>query len=205
MSTEGNIIEKLVAILKDLLLGKPKQVQKQPKEEKASAPVCPALKGLPAKAASSPPKAQPLKGGNVKQGKSGMLHAKNNSPRLKKELKQLEVNNPELHALIIDLYKWISDKFGKDTIITMIYRTQAEQDRLYRYSQKYQEKKFKSPHQFWHAIDLRTWIYTEEEIDQIVQYLNDKYNSRNYYSWTAKAHAIKGNARHFHIQFIKSS
>jgi hypothetical protein len=105
MSTEGNIIEKLVAILKDLLLGKSKQVPKRPKEEKAFAPVCPALKGLPAKAASSPPKAQPSKDGNVKR--RGMLKAKNDSQRIKDELVTLRKENRELYNLSIDLYKWI--------------------------------------------------------------------------------------------------
>lgn len=139
----------------------------------------------------------------IVEEKTGMLHAKNNSARIKKELVRLKEKNPELHALIIDLYLWIGKEFGKDTVLTMIYRTQEEQDYLYRHSAKYKEKPFKSPHQFWHALDLRTSIYTDEEIEKIVKYLNDKYDNKNYYGWTAKAHAIKGNAMHFHIQFVK--
>lgn len=133
----------------------------------------------------------------------GMLHAKNNSPRLKKELIELQDKNKELHELVIDLYKWIAKEINKDTIITMIFRTDAEQDELYKHSDKYKNKPFKSPHQFWHAVDLRTSIYNDEEIEKIVKYLNDKYDSTNYYGWTAKAHAIKGNAMHFHINYVK--
>jgi len=132
-----------------------------------------------------------------------MLHAKNDSQRIKDELAALKKHNKPLYDLIIDLYKWIGKELGKDTIITMIYRTQKEQDALYSHSEKYKQKPWKSPHQFHHAIDLRTWIYTDEEIAKIVKYLNDKYNDSNYYRWTSKAHEVGSNGMHFHIQYYK--
>lgn len=142
---------------------------------------------------------------NVSSRPKGMtLRAKNESERIKSELSQLKSENKPLFSLIVDLADWINSEFDKKTVITMIYRTDEEQAELYKHSERYQKKPFKSPHQFWHAIDLRTWIYTEEEIQKIVKYLNDKYNASNYYKWTAKAHAIKGNAMHFHIQYVKA-
>lgn len=132
-----------------------------------------------------------------------MLHVKDDKQSLKAELVSLKGHNKKLYDLIIDLYKWIDKEIDKDTIITMIFRTNAQQDALYAHSEKYKKKPFKSPHQFWHAIDLRTWIYTQEEIDRIVKYLNDKYNNSNYYKWTAKAHEVGSNGMHFHIQYVK--
>lgn len=132
----------------------------------------------------------------------GMLHVKNDAQELKEQLGSLKRENKKLYDLVIDLYKWIDKEIGKDTIITMIYRTAAQQDALYSHSEKYKDKPWKSPHQFWHAVDLRTWIYTQEEIDRIVKYLNDKYNDSNYYKWTARAHEVGNNGMHFHINYI---
>lgn len=128
-----------------------------------------------------------------------MLYAKNDSQRLKDELVELYSKNVELHKLIIDLYKWISKTYGKDTIITMIYRTQEEQEQIYG-----KGTKKKSPHQFWQAIDIRSRTFTEEEIKGIEDYLNNKYNESNYYKWTAKNHKVGEGAYHFHIQYYKN-
>lgn len=202
MNIVRSIIEKLGAILRDLLQGKSKPVAKLPKDEKVSAQECQELKDLLPREESSLQKAQRLRDGSAT--KMGVLKAKNDSPRLKKELGELKTHNKELLQLILDVRDFVNDSFGKDTVITMIYRTQAEQDELYKHSEKYKQKKFKSPHQFWHAIDLRSRIYTAAEIKKIEDFINTKYNSSNYYKWTAKAHAIKGNAMHFHIQYYKA-
>jgi len=132
-----------------------------------------------------------------------MLYAKNDSQRIKDELVAIKKHNKPLYDLIIDLYKWIDKEFSKDTIITMIYRNSSEQDATYSFSDKYKKKPWKSPHQFWQACDLRVWIYTDEEIDKIVKYLNNKYNNSNYYRWTAKDHKVGSGASHFHIQYYK--
>lgn len=131
-----------------------------------------------------------------------MLLAKNDSERIKKEIGDLRSKNKPLLKLILDLYHYIEDTFDKDTIITMIYRTQEEQDNIYKDNEKYKQRKFKSPHQFYHGIDLRSRIYTQDEIDHIVDYLNDKYNDSNYYKFTAMCHNV-GHGDHFHIQYYK--
>lgn len=132
-----------------------------------------------------------------------MLLAKNESHRIKKELKALRNENKPLLKLMLDLYHYVEDTFDKDVVITMIYRTSAEQDYLYRNSARYKKRKFKSPHQFYHAIDIRSSIYTKEERIAITSYLNSKYDSNNYYNWTAKVHEVGDNGLHFHIQFCK--
>lgn len=132
-----------------------------------------------------------------------MLYAKNDSPRLKEELRRLGKENKPLLDLIVDLYHHIEDILGKDTVITMIYRTSAEQDAIYGKSKKYKKKKFTSPHQYWQAMDIRSKSFTKDEVKSIEKYLNDKYNDTNYYKWSAKDHKVGKGASHFHIQYLK--
>jgi len=130
------------------------------------------------------------------------IHFKDESARLKQEWEQLDVKNEGLYDLILDLNEYTNKKFKKGLVITMIYRTQAEQDHLYRNSEKYKKKPFTSPHQFWQAVDLRSRTFTAEEIRLMVNWINRKYNKSNYWKWTAKAHDI-GSGMHFHIQWVK--
>lgn len=131
---------------------------------------------------------------------------KNASERLKNELSELPDKNPELYGLLMDLCAFVEANYKKDVVITMIYRTQEEQDWLYRDSAKYKKRKFKSPHQFWHAIDLRSWIYTEKERKEMVKFLNERGSAQNnYYNWTAKVHEVGNNGLHFHVQFLKNA
>jgi len=132
-----------------------------------------------------------------------MLHAKNNSKRLKDELRELRHHNKPLLKLVLDLYKWVDKELSKDVILTMIFRTPKEQDYLYRNSGRYKNKPFKSPHQFWHGLDIRSRVYTDDERSRITTYLNNKYDSSNYYKWTAKVHKVGNGAFHFHIQYYK--
>jgi len=127
-----------------------------------------------------------------------MLLAKNESERIKRELGDLRTKNRELLKLIVDLYHYVEDELGKDVIITMIYRTQAEQEAIY--GEGYKKK---SPHQFNQAIDIRSSIYTREDRNKIVKYLNYKYNNSNYYRWTTKVHSVGNHGLHFHIQYYK--
>jgi len=151
-----------------------------------------------------------------------MLHAKNDSSRLKRELSLLATKNPELRKLILDLYRWVEKELGKDVTMTMISRTKKEQDKIYggtkRGKRSYDKKPWTSPHQWWHALDIRVKdphnddrikdTYTLGEVKRIEKYLNDKWNRKNYYKWTAKCHTVKNQhgeslGAHFHIQFLK--
>ncbi len=110
--------------------------------------------------------------------------------------------NKHLLDLLEELNKYTNRNFKKPILLTMIFRTRAEQDYLYRNSAKYAKKKFLSPHQLWHGADIRSHSFTKSEIDQIEAWINKKYNSKNYYKWTAKYHTV-GSGLHFHIQFVK--
>jgi len=139
-----------------------------------------------------------------------MLHAKNDAQRIKNELKDLKSKNEPLLDLIIDLYHYVDNQFDKDVIITMIAREQAEQDTIYkdtyRGSRAYNDDPWKSPHQVWTAIDIRSSIYTDSEIKKIEEYLNMKYNNSNYYKVTAMYHEVttadgRKLGKHFHINY----
>ena len=128
---------------------------------------------------------------------------KNQSDRLENEYRFLKEKNPGLYELMTDLTVWSTRELGMPVTITMIDRTQAEQDEIYKNDAKYMAKKFKSPHQIAHAIDIRSLTYTPEQIKKTEDYLNEKYNSSNFYKWTARNHKVPGQAYHFHIQFAK--
>jgi len=126
---------------------------------------------------------------------------KNESERLKKEFTQLASKNTVLYDMLIDINEFANREFGKGVLITMIYRKQSEQDYLYRNSAKYAKRKFKSPHQFWHAVDLRSRTFTAEEIARMVEYINYEYDDVNYYKFSADYHEVGKNGLHFHLQF----
>jgi len=131
-----------------------------------------------------------------------MLKFKDNSSRLIKELASLEKLNSPLFHLLQDASDFTSKTYKKDFIITMISRTQDEQNNLYKNDPKFKIKPFTSPHQLNHAADIRSLIFTPEEIKGIEDYLNGKYNKTNYYNWTAKNHVVIGGALHFHLQYM---
>jgi len=136
-----------------------------------------------------------------------MVCFKNDSARLKREYNDLEDSNKGLYDLLTDLAKFCKDSYNKDVVLTMILRTKEEQDNIYKGTKnskgvKYDDKPWKSPHQFSHALDIRSKTYTKNEIKAIEEYLNDKYNSKNFYKWTALCHDV-GQGDHFHIQFVE--
>jgi len=132
---------------------------------------------------------------------------KNESPRLAKEFKLLETENKNLRDLVFDLANYTLTNFNKSITLTMVIRTQREQDEIYagkeHHGRKYDEKPWKSPHQFGQAVDIRSRTFSGEEIKLIEDYLNAKYNMTNYYKWTAKNHNV-GLGDHFHIQYYKA-
>lgn len=136
-----------------------------------------------------------------------MIKFKNSSKRLSDEYSQLRYNNNSLWELIQnDLVPWVEHTFNKDITVTMIFRTEEEQNSIYggvirSDGRSYDDRPWKSPHQFYHAIDLRSHDFTSDEIIAIENFLNNRHNDLNYYRWTAKNHSV-GLGNHFHIQYV---
>lgn len=128
--------------------------------------------------------------------------------RLINEIHELQNRNQGLIDVLEFIRLYAQDKFNKAIMVTMVYRTDAEQDELYKNDAKYKLKKFKSPHQFYHAFDLRSRTFTRAEIDELVNAINEKFNATNFYRFTAVCHDIDGDgpqAEHFHVQFTKKA
>lgn len=117
-------------------------------------------------------------------------------PRLQDEWAQLATKNPKLHDLVIDLTQYVADMLKKDVVLTSIYRTAEEQAALYAVSL---HKVLDSPHMHWNAVDLRSTVYTEDEIRGIINYINAWYKNANGKP-VVIYHVVPGNAYHFHIQ-----
>jgi hypothetical protein len=130
------------------------------------------------------------------------IEYKNDSNRLREEMEELKLRNEYLYNILLDCGNFCQKYFNKNVVVTMIYRTDEEQDSIYKDDPKYKLKKFKSPHQFYHAFDLRSSSFDTEQIEKLVKYLNGLYNVGNYYNWTAKCHDV-GLGDHFHVQFTK--
>ena len=146
------------------------------------------------------PKAEPIEKPKVK-----LRYEK----RLNKELKTLKKKNPELYEMAIDFTAYVREEFDKDVVLTCILRSDAEQLSIYRGMKnskgvRFEDKPWKSPHQFWHALDLRSKIYTYQERKKMVKWWNERGSKDdNYYKWTAKVHKVGEGALHFHVQFVK--
>lgn len=126
---------------------------------------------------------------------------KNESLRLKGEFEDLKKHNPRLIEIIEFVAHYSERDFEKSIVITHIYRTKAEQDNFYKDNPKYQKKKWISPHQMWHAVDLRSRVFTPEETEELVAMINDEFGSENYYATTSLFHNV-GFGDHIHIQFV---
>src|SRR5262245_29059173 len=100
------------------------------------------------------------------------IYFKNDDQRLIMEGISLQNENLELFNILKDCGRFCQDNFNKKVTVTMIYRTQEQQDELYKNDAKYQTKKFTSPHQYWHAFDLRSSTFDTQEREKLVNYLN---------------------------------
>ena len=121
------------------------------------------------------------------------------TPREAEEYGELYKNNPRLVNLIISLDMFTTLEMSKSITITSIYRTQEEQDALYK-DVPLEKRPKRSPHQDWKAVDLRSSDFTETEIKRIVNFAN-QFKYKNGTRVTALYHTIAGNVNHLHIQY----
>jgi len=122
--------------------------------------------------------------------------------RQETEFGELQTNNPGLYDIGIKTATFVLNAFNKDVVVTEVLRTRAEFDALY--SATPAEKRPKtSPHLFGNAFDLRSRIYTEAEIKQLLNYLNNNFKNPSGLP-TALYHKISGNVEHFHVAHTAS-
>jgi len=114
-------------------------------------------------------------------------------PSIEKEWYQLPVQNKRLYKLILALEQFLDLEIKKDLVITEIYRDAA--------TNTAQGGIPNSPHLSWQAVDLRSSIYTNAEIERIKSFLN-QFTFRNG-KQVCVYHAVTGGAFHMHIQYAK--
>ena len=101
---------------------------------------------------------------------------------------------------MINLYSEI--EFDKSIIITDLVRNQDEQDHIYRNNEKYKVKPWKSTHQFGRAADIRSRIYSKEEIEKLVTFANNvTYDPTRPDKKTCLCHDV-GSGIHLHLQTL---
>lgn len=122
------------------------------------------------------------------------------SERIALEYQTLQQKNEKLWRLIS-----LADQFsklelgGKEITLTMIYRTQAEHDELYKDTPASQKPKV-SPHQLWQAVDIRSSIYSAREIERLLAFLNN-FTYQGGQRKVSSYHMVAGNTYHFHVQY----
>lgn len=117
-----------------------------------------------------------------------------------------EFNNPSLdfrvRAIVFAISGYTQHVFNKPTILTEIWRSDSEQDKIY-------GKNSGKPniHKWWRAIDLRTMHLTLDEINDLILFLNHFiYTQRDGKKFpTVLYHEVKDSegkllGYHFHIQ-----
>ena len=80
--------------------------------------------------------------------------------------------NEKIYDIINVLEMVTQHVFNKPIVVTDIYRTQEENDRIYGWVKGGKKKRKYSVHTYWRGIDIRTNIYDEKEIKTLVRILS---------------------------------
>ena len=88
---------------------------------------------------------------------------------------------------------FVFTNFGKDIVITEVWRSPEEQAEIC----KRVGKQYRSKHEFWDAVDLRSWIYNKEERRKLFDYMLEL---ERHYLIRHIFHRIPGGAWHFHVE-----
>ena len=115
--------------------------------------------------------------------------------RLIEEWDQLKSKNKLLRNIAMDIDSFCKNNFNQEIIITSIFRTEEEQTKIYGYPKP-------SVHMYWRGLDFRSWVFTEEEIKKITEYVSSKYgyDKLRPEKKVAFRHKVKDGAEHFHVQ-----
>lgn len=124
-----------------------------------------------------------------------------NKYRLHKEWVELYHKNLPLFHAVEELSRLVHRKAGKFTVVTCVYRSQEENDGIYK---GHHGRPKKTAHSVWAAVDIRS-RGLEGHITELVDHMNKSFNGTNANGVrggnTALFHEIKGHGPHFHIQY----
>lgn len=117
--------------------------------------------------------------------------------RIRTEYSQLGQKNKGLLDMLLDVASFCKEHYGKDIVITSIYRTPEENAALY-IATPPDKRPTHAPHTTWQAFDLRSYTFEPEEIDAILAYTHQRYKNTDQRT-SAFCHCIIGGAYHFHF------
>jgi len=119
--------------------------------------------------------------------------------RIEYEFNYDAVLEDKLKKIVYILSLYCEVEFNKDITITHIYRTEMEQNDIYHKSEKYQNKPWKSVHQFGRGVDVRSHNFNKIEIEKIKSFINGITYREGSATLTCIHHDI-GLGEHFHLQ-----
>ena len=121
--------------------------------------------------------------------------------RLRKEWVKLSSKNPRFYLMLINVF----ELFPTVPIVTNLWRSNAEQIRIYRNNAKFVKKPWRSVHELWRGCDVSIKNLTSEEIKAIVEAINEiyQYDKDRPTKKTAIHHDV-GAGDHIHIQVNNS-
>lgn len=123
--------------------------------------------------------------------------------RVRLEYAELKRRNPALVAVLAVADRESRHISGKGILVTMIQRTSAEQEALLALRRKQGDAAAgagtRSVHEVWRGADLRSWIYTSDQIAELVARLNRQFIYGKGKLQVAGFHA-RGSGAHIHLQ-----
>jgi uncharacterized protein YcbK (DUF882 family) len=116
--------------------------------------------------------------------------------KIETEWNRLITENPKLGNIVETLNAFTNIEFGKQVVLTHIFRTPEEQKALYAQTPN---PPATSPHMRWEAVDIRSTSFNDKEIQKMLTFLNlfTVYGGQRK---CAIYHEIAGNTWHFHVQ-----
>ena len=128
-------------------------------------------------------------------------------------------NLPDIGKIIIDYADFYSlHNFNKEIVLTHIFRTQKEQDRIYkgksrnlwidakRTTRFYDINPWLSDHQFYQAADIRTKFYTIDQVKEMARFLRSNFCYNKLDNKPVVLYHQVGNlGYHFHIRWCKET
>lgn len=104
-----------------------------------------------------------------------------------------------LQVIVIWLLGYVEQYFHLELVITQIFRSQQEQDEIYKDNENYKVKPWASVHQYWRGVDIRISDFTTEQQKTILGLLNNIFSYATPGKFTALIHDV-GQGKHLHIQ-----
>lgn len=119
-----------------------------------------------------------------------------------KELEEFysEKLNTELQLLVFAIATFIRHYQNECVIVTEVYRTKEERQKLYKPTSEYYNKV--GAHERWEAVDLRAWNLTSETTEAVLKFFTKSNIPR--FNGLLIRHTITSNVIHFHIQVTKT-